>query len=455
MTAVMRAVAPGTRARTLRAALVRDGKMVDERVLAQGEHLTVGPSEHSSFVVPSLASSVRLIEWSRGVYSLRLGRGMSGRIAAGNTIRDVEAGARAPIALDDDARGRIRVGDALVLFHFVEPPVPAARPQLPLSVRRGTFDGLDWRTTCIAAFSFLVHFGAVGTAYADFADPVIDDDARVETTVGILKTLPSVPTTEVPGEERTNRDNAPKPSEPTARPKATDNPRLFGTTAGNPHPAGGGERGMNSVRAQAIADQLRAEGQAMLEVLGGGTGGATGRVLLQPDVPPGMLDSLAASARGAVLGGPALLGSMGGGAVRPGSRGGGGIGGPVETKRDTKDETGTSGGPKKPIPGTTVAPPETTVGKVPDAGRVIGGLRGMLKACYRHELDDNPAAQGTIRVTATIGPNGDVRSVQAANSGLSSKMSGCVSGVVRGAQFGPPEGGGSAIVTVPMTFIPQ
>jgi hypothetical protein len=449
MTAVMRAVAPRTRARTLRAALVRGGRIVDERVLAPGEHLTVGPSEHSSFVVPSLASSVRLIEWSRGVYSLRLGRGMSGRIAASNTIRDLDAGARAPIALDDDARGRIRVGDALVLFHFVEPPTPVARPQLPLSVRRGAFDGLDWRTTCIAAFSFLFHFGAVGTAYADFADPVIDDDGvRVATTVGVLRTLPSVPTTEIPGEERPNRDDSAKVSEATPHTKTGGNPKT--PSGGNAHPAGGG--GMNNVKAQAIADQLRAEGQAMLEVLGGGTGGATGRVLQQGDVPAGMLEGIAASRGGAVPGGPALLG-MGGGTVRPGSRGNG-LGGPVETKRDTRDEAGTSGGPKKPIPGTTVAPPETTVGKVPDAGRVIGGLRGMLRACYRHELDDNPAASGTIRVTATIGSNGEVRNVQAANSGLSSKMTGCVSGVVRGAQFGPPEGG-SAIVTVPMTFIPQ
>jgi TonB family protein len=389
------------------------------------------------------------------VYALRLGRGMSGRIAAGKTIRDVEAGARAPIALDDDARGRIRVGDALVLFHFVEPPVPQARPQLPLSVRRGTFDGLDWRTTCIAAFSFLFHFGAVGTAYADFADPVIDDDgARVAATVGVLKTIPSVPTTEVPGEERTNKDSASKVTEP-AHPRANTNPSPSGATGGNAHPTGGGDRAMNSVRARAIADQLRCEGQAMLSVLGGGTGGATRRVLVDSDVPPGMLNSMAASGSGAVPGGPALIGSTGGGAVHPGARGWGGFDRPGETKRDTKDETGTSGGPKKPVPGTSIAQTETTVGSVPDAGRVIGGLRGMLRACYKHELDDNPEARGTVRVTVTINPGGDVRSVQTANSGLSSKMGACVSGVVHGAQFSPPVGGGSAVVSVPMTFIPQ
>jgi hypothetical protein len=344
------------------------------------------------------------------------------------------------------------VGDALVLFHFVQVAAPTARPQLPLAVRRGAFDGLDWRTTCIAAFSFLFHFGAVGTAYADFADATIDDDFRMAETVQILKSLPPLPPIEGGLEEKTNREDASKPSVPTPHARPSGGTPKPGA-GGNPRPGGGGGS-MSDVHAHTVADQLRAEGQAMLEVLGGKNDGATGRVLAQGDVPMGMLNGIAASERGANPGGPAIIGSFGGGTVRPGERRGG-LPGTPEVKRDVKtDETGTVGGPKKPIPGTTVSPPETTVGRVSDAGRVIGGLRGMLRACYRHELDDNPSAQGTVRVTATIGPNGDVRTVQTANGGLSSKMSACVSGVVKGAQFSPPEGG-SAIITVPMTFIPQ
>jgi hypothetical protein len=99
-------------------------------------------------------------------------------------------------------------------------------------------------------------------------------------------------------------------------------------------------------------------------------------------------------------------------------------------------------------------PPEIPAGRLPDAPRVIGGLKGLLRACYRRELDTDPTARGTIRVTATVGPNGEVKSVQAANGGLSSTMVGCVSRVVHGAQFSAPEGG-SAIVSVPMQFLPQ
>ena len=88
----------------------------------------------------------------------------------------IEEARAALLADDDESRGRIAVSDAVVLFHFVEPQVVAARPELPLAARQGILDGLDWKTTCIAAFSFLFHFGALGAAYSDFADTTIQDD---------------------------------------------------------------------------------------------------------------------------------------------------------------------------------------------------------------------------------------------------------------------------------------
>ena len=61
--------------------------------------------------------------------------------------------------------------------------------------------------------------------------------------------------------------------------------------------------------------------------------------------------------------------------------------------------------------------------------------------------------RGSVRVTATIAPSGEVTSAQAAGSGLSSSMIACVIHVVRGAQLGPPEGG--ATVVILMGFLPQ
>jgi hypothetical protein len=349
------------------------------------------------------------------------------------------------------------VGDALLLFHFVAPAVAAPRAQLPLSVRRGAFDGLDWRTTCIAAFSFLFHFGAVGTAYADFADTTIPDDAAVVAqTVGAFRDLPPLPPVETRDDGKTADAGKAKDAEKNPA------PRPAGKAQGAPHPAGGpgaAERQADR-RAQEIARQLAAEGKAMLELIGAhNNNGAIGRVMAQGgDLPMGSLDDAAKDAggsRSADNAGLHLGGGMGG-AVRVGSLPGGGLTGPAEVTRVVREnDVGRDNGPRKPIPGTSVAPPNVGVGSLPDAQRVVSGLRGQLRFCYKHELDRDPNAKGTIHVTAKIGTNGEVTSVQTANSGMSSAMADCVKRVVGGAQFGPPVGGGSAMLSFPVTYIPQ
>jgi hypothetical protein len=212
---------------------------------------------------------------------------------------------------------------------------------------------------------------------------------------------------------------------------------------------------VGDARARDIARQLDAEGGMIVAVISARSGGATGRVTEQGGIPAGMLDGIAGDARGVRSTGEIGLNlDPGAGPARPGA-GSRGLPGTVDLKRDGRaDDSGVATGPRKPVATASVAPPEVSTGNVPDAGRVVGGLKGQLKACYRRALDEDPTMRGTVRVTAKIGSNGEVSSVQAAPSGLSSGMVACVSRVVRGAQFGAPEGGG-AMVSIPMTFIPQ
>lgn len=60
--------------------------------------------------------------------------------------------------------------------------------------------------------------------------------------------------------------------------------------------------------------------------------------------------------------------------------------------------------------------------------------------------------KGSIRVTAKIGPQGEVLSVSPTGAGLSAKVVACVADRVGRAQFSPPEGGGATIV-IPVTFV--
>ncbi|WP_410961609.1 hypothetical protein, partial [Salmonella sp. SAL4457] len=84
---------------------------------------------------------------------------------------------------------------------------------------------IDWTTTIIAAFSFLFHFGAVGSIYSDWMDPVVDDELDVAQLLESVKQLPPPPV-ELP------------PKEDAETPAATAAP-----AAEAPKAAGGGNKG--------------------------------------------------------------------------------------------------------------------------------------------------------------------------------------------------------------------
>src|SRR5262245_41156167 len=175
MTAVMRAVA-ATGPKVLRIGLVQAGRVIEERIIKQRTHVTVGPSEKSMFVIAStnVPPNFRLFELVGSDYYLNFLDGMSGRIALPTGISDLAVlrgqSRRTPqgayqVRLTEDSRGKVVVGDITFLFQFVAPPPIQPKPQLPVAVLRGA-QGIDWNTTMIAALSFLIHFLALGSIYS-------------------------------------------------------------------------------------------------------------------------------------------------------------------------------------------------------------------------------------------------------------------------------------------------
>src|SRR5947199_5917783 len=83
MTAVMRAMSQATGPKVLRIGLVQGGKVIEERVIKQRTHVTIGPSEKSMFVIPSknLPAQFRLFELAGSDYVLNFLDGMTGRVA--------------------------------------------------------------------------------------------------------------------------------------------------------------------------------------------------------------------------------------------------------------------------------------------------------------------------------------------------------------------------------------
>jgi hypothetical protein len=77
-----------------------------------------------------------------------------------------------------------------------------------------------------------------------------------------------------------------------------------------------------------------------------------------------------------------------------------------------------------------------------------------FRRCYKDGSRQDPKMSGSVRVTAKVGPTGEVLSVDASSDGLSETVFSCVAGQVFDANFAPPAGGAATIV-IAVRFIPD
>jgi hypothetical protein len=460
MTALMRAVGPSPGPKVLRAALIQRGTVMDERVLSPGESLSIGPTERSTFVVnaPDLGASRQVITPSGQGWLLHLHAGMGGQVSlleglveVSSLKRDEREGS-VPIALSAACRGKLSIGEVTLLFHFVDQPVKASKPQLPLSVQTGLLDNLDWKTTFIAAFSFLAHFGAVGSIYSDWTDPVVDDAYVIGQTLDAIRDLPK-PAVEMRDDSREDANDA-KATVADAQNKPTG-PKTSGPSngpQGPSHGASGGEKGIGDAKATQMSRELaQMDGLMVLGLRG--TGRGTDAVLDEGNLPIGLIDDRAQSSRGVGPGNNNGLnfGDTGPSVVKPGMGRGHGLPGDTAVASNQAD-TGVAKVVKKPIGNSLIGGPIPSGGVVPNAGATVNSGKAGFRACYKRAMDEDPTMHGSVRITAKIGPNGEVSSASASGaSGLSASLVNCLVGRVRGLQFESPQGGGATVV-IPMAF---
>jgi hypothetical protein len=452
MTAVMRAVA-ATGPKVLRIGVVQSGRVIEERIIKQRTHVTVGPNEKSMFVIASSAipPSFKLFELIDSDYHLNFIEGMSGRVALPTGISDLTMlkgqAKRTPqgvfqLKLSEDSRGKLVIGDTTFLFQFVAPPPMQPKPQLPVAVMRGA-TSIDWATTMIAAFSFLLHFLGIGSLYSDWLDPVINEEANLASLVDSVKSLPPPPVVE---QQPVDTDKSAKDSEEKQQDKQTGaNQKGQGAA-----PAAGK---MSSRQVAALTKELDSLEMATIGALSA-QGPATAGVLAGGEVATSALDEAAKTGAGISSGMGDLRIAGGGGALRPGAAGGGlgslGASGRSEGTQGTGAAQKVSG----PKGNANVGGAAVSGGEVANASRVVAGMRAGFRNCFNRELAQNPDAQGKIDLSIKVGPGGEVQSVSAATSGNLGSAVECVKARARGAQFDPPSGG-SAVIKVPVTFVKQ
>jgi len=328
---------------------------------------------------------------------------------------------------------------ATVLAALRSKGVPSARPRLPPSMLGRSSAEIDWRLTMIAAFSFLVHFGVVGSIYSDWLDPLIDDGPTIEGLVDALRIVP-----------------APAPPLPAPLPESTV---MISAAPSQPHDGPPGPAtGRPTARANAGGDHARlvaeaaAREMAIISALGGT--GTANNSLRNGQAVSELLDGMAADRQGIASGhAPGLhLGGPGTEVIAPGRRTG------LLDVGDTAAGVPTGAGP-----GSTVKPPSSTTvielplvtGEVPHADQTVAGLKASYRRCYMRGLETMPDAEGSVELRVKIASNGEVASVTASGGArLGSAIVSCLVSRTSEAHFDAPKAG-SGTVVIPITFALQ
>jgi hypothetical protein len=440
MTRVMRALSAPEGPRVLRVGLVRDGRVVEERLFENAIDVSLGDGELATFAAPCATCDV-LVRRADG-YVLVVSSGMQARLADARGVHDLGPGESR--ALDGESRGKVRIGDTTLLFQMVVAPIPAARPQLPLSVKSGSAD-VDWNLTILVALSFLLHFGFVGALYSDWVDPIVRDAPSVAGLVDLVKSTPRALPLETPKTD----DSSSKPESPKAEAKrdtpSSSSPGRASASPGRASPGASSDKGQAARDAALIAqaENMRVEIAASL------TGSSSVQNALKRSNVP-VVDVGEAAAKNTSVSGEVSTSS--GGPIASSKSSGLADLGKDGTKRSGPDSAGPARETRGPSLDTRVEPTRASM-PVSDADRVVAGLKPAFRRCYQLGLDQDASQSGRVVVSAKIAPTGEVASADVASiQGLSASIGACVARAVRGAQFSAPGGTGSTL-QIPVSLV--
>lgn len=143
--------------RALRAAVVVDDKLYDEVHQSSPEPVTIGSAIANRFLVfgAGIPRAHTIFDVEDGAYVLDLPDGVKGELSirgkstSVSKLRRRQEGKSLRLRLDSSARGKLRLGECTLLFHFVEPAKVEPKPPFPPDLKadpRTMFSSLDLAT---------------------------------------------------------------------------------------------------------------------------------------------------------------------------------------------------------------------------------------------------------------------------------------------------------------------
>lgn len=427
MTAAMSALNVHALSTVLRVAIVRGGRILQEQIFPANASVTVGTGERCDLLLDANAPLRHtLFVATPSGHELRVPGGQRAQVSIEGQLREVTGS----LTLGRDSRGKILFGDTVLLFQITVAPPLAPRPQLPEGVKTGLLRHLDWRLTIIAAFSFLAHFGAIGSLYTDWNDQIVADQ---ESVVSLLPKLTSVPPTPI------DPDPQPDVTDPNPAPNPTPNPTNNRNPTNNSTARTNNSHGPSPIEAAAIGAALARIETETLGVVG--ASGPSIRNVLEGNTIPGNLDLMAQTDR-PIDGSPGALRLQG-------------ASGPVGPNGRPTLADGIPGGraatPATTVPSTAPPAPTTTTtdkptppgGRAPDdAQRVIALARARARACFDRGLTGNPDMEGNVSFVLSVSGGGSVLNASVSPSGnLNGEVVSCIQRALKDLSF---NGGGQS-----------
>ncbi|MEE8408341.1 MAG: AgmX/PglI C-terminal domain-containing protein [Myxococcota bacterium] len=424
--------------------------MIEEQRLRKRKAVTIGWGPKNTFVIPdnTLPRSHHLFAVSGGKYELVLTEAMRGRVSvAGKSVDFASLKAQGVmqkkgnfyhLPLTDQHRGKVVIGDIMVIFQFVVPPPPAVKPKLPAAARGNIFEQIDWPYAAALAAVMIIELPAV--TYFHFAPR--PEELSLENIDDRWAKL-IVP-------ERKKED--------IKKPDELDTPDGVASAASKKKAATkSGSKKVKDPEAVAKARKARSDkirksiaGRGMLAILGTtGGGAADGAVadVFSSGTVGGDLDDAFEGISGVGIATGTERTTRGGGSGESASIGG----------------LATAGGGKVGLGGKREAAIGTIATAAPEVdgaldtaaiARVVRQRKRSLQDCYERELKRDPTLSGRIEIEFTIDESGRVVEARvSANRMGSNGVGDCIVARIRRWRFPKPDGG-DVTVNFPFIFTP-
>jgi TonB family protein len=436
--------------KVLRIGLMKDGKLIEEKLLRKPSSVSIGQSEKCTFTLPvkGLPPVYPLLRVKNGKYRLMFHQKMQGKISINKQALNFQEIAKAGLSetdgnlqfveLSEENRGKIQVGDLTLLFQFIVPPPQKTRQQLPSRFKKTWIEMLDWPFLNILMVSLLLQFSSLGYLITRDYPPRKPDLTKISNRfMDLVKTPEKKKEAKLPPKE-----DKPKPKETEVKVvKDKDEPLPEPTTPENVQKRK--QILTKKVTKKTVLKYLVSSGDGP-GILGELSGEASRTAINEAFDGVGIaVANSSTSAKG-------VIGAENGKTIDVGDA-------KLKTGKRKKVRTGKKR--KAPKPKLKLQKPSEAIGagtlSSSSVEKTVRRRQGALKGCYESELKKDDSLKGKIKVQFTIETSGRVSSVKVIQNTMGSRaVAKCISSQMKRWRF-PKPSGGSVTIAYPFVFTPS